>query len=370
MTISPPSDPHESVAWSQRVNWLLVLGCTLIGAALIILALGLERYHEWQGVSLSAMVNIGVAFLLVALLYFVQRRLLVRVSDAAAVAASAVVDSRIEERTRGLGVRLDQLGERMDELATSRGQRQDESVANLEVPTYWTVATALAAANKLGAIAHGVVTVQGSRDYRELGLTFSYGTDDGDGRFGIPRHDTLKIEGQVYADQRARGTRYVIEAEWDAGETADVVGFRLRETLEHRGRWNSDDTLDWPAALRNLQLALDWAIRSRRRDGAPGLLRGALMELVTPDWAITDAGIECPSKEFVLGESEFPERYSMQARHQRETAPWRPEPPDWVDGDLWDELIRRGRQRLPVLKGPIAIMPTWIPITEPPSPHA
>ena len=367
--MSPPRERSSKPA--KRVNWRWVIGCGIAGALLIAAAFALEHFCDWQGVSLETMVSIGAAVLLAGVLFFLERRFLTEVGDVATTAARVAADARIDERTQEVSSRLDQLDERTNELREERERRQDESVRGLDVPTAQSVANALAEANRIGAIADGHVTVQASRDLTEFGLEFSWGADAGDGRFGIPARAILMVRGRVYADERSGGSRPVIEAEWRTDESTEQVGLRIREQLERRGRWLSDSTLDWPMALRNLKKSLDLAIRSRRRDGSPGLIQGALFELVGDDWAITDAGLECPSHDgYVFRESEFPERYSMRTMREKKTEPWRPEPPVWVDAALWDELLERGRWHLPIYRGPMRGTPSWVPLRGGPTPGA
>ena len=342
-----------------------MIGCGIVGALLIISAFALQHFWKWEGVSLETLVSVGAAVLLAGVLFFLERRFLTEVCDVATTAAKVAADARIDEHTRDVAARLDELDERMSALLGERERRQDESVRGLDVPTAESVANALAEANRLGAIKFGHVTVQASRDLYELGLEFSWGADAGDGRSGIPARKVLMVTGHVYSDERSRSPNPAILLEWQLNEPTEQVGLRLREQLENRGRWQSDGTLDWPSALRNLQKSLDLAIRSRRRDGSDGLLHGALFELVGDDWAITDAGLECPSQDgYIFSESEFPERYAMRNMHQVE--PWAPEPPPWVEPALWDELVRRGGRHFPIDRGPMRGPPSWIPLKEGP----
>lgn len=364
---SEPSEPPAKRT-KERVNLPWVLGSWTTGVFLVVAAFAMEHFYRWVGVSLDTMVSIGSALFLAGVLFFLQRRFVVEVQDVVIRAAASAADARIDERVRGVDARLDELDERMDQAIGARSVRQDTAVRSMDVPTFESVANALASANKLGALAYDHVTVQASRDMNELGLDFSWGVDLGDGRFGHSRRIALAVRARVYADERSRESRPVIETAWDPSDFAEQVGLRLREQLEQRGRWRGDGTLDWPMALSNLQRSLDVAIRSRRRDGDRATIEGALFELVGEDWAITDVGLECPSHGFVLHESEFPERNVAALRRMRggEADQWHPAAPDWVDAALWDELVRRGRNRFPIQRGPLAMAPTWIGLKEGP----
>ena len=235
----------------------------------------------------------------------------------------------------------------------------------LDVPTYGSVATALAEANKLGAIADGSIRVQGSRERGELALDFSWTRQTADGRFSQPERTELKVSAYIYADERSRGGRPMIATIWGPNDSADRVGLRVRGQLEQRGRWKSDGTLDWPMALEKLQGSLDIAIRSRRRDASGPAFHGALIERVGNEWALTDAGIECPAHGFILAHSEFPDL--MYPRSQQDPPPpVNPPRPEWVDPTLWQELLAEGRRFFPRREGPYLGVPTWFPAQEGP----
>lgn len=278
--------------------WSWVLGASLVGAAF-----ATEGWLGWVGVSTETMVSIGSIFLLAGAIFLLERHFVVRVSAAVERAAIHAVDERISAATHDTTVRLHELEERMAELIAEQSTQQDAAVRDLVDPTYEHVADALAVANATGAITFGHVTVQGSTDFNELGLEFSWMEDKGTGRFAVPPGARLRIKAEVYADEHVSGGKPYIEVEWTPAKTALDVGQELRDQLIARGRWNGDDTLRWQTALQNLQVALDLAIRSRRRESEFGLLQGALNQLVG-EWAVTEAGIECPARGFLFPESE------------------------------------------------------------------
>jgi len=189
----------------------------------------------------------------------------------------------------------------------------------------------------------------------------------GDGRFGEPQRKELKISAHVFADHRSRDPRPVVETTWEPEDGAAAVAIRLREQLERSGRWHGDGTLDWPMALSNLQRALDLAIRSRRRDNSGPISKGALMVLVDDAWMITDAGLECPGHGFILSASDFPDRAMAAYSHGAdEVAKFKPDPPDWVERDVWDDLVAQAWAFFPIRRGPYLAAPQWIPLEEGP----
>jgi len=333
--------------------------------ALIALALAFEHIYDWSGVSEETFVAIGSAFFLAGVLFFLERRFLRDVGEVARTAAA----QEVAEQTSGLRVGLDQLRARMDDDLRRRDVSHDEAVEAMAVPSYQTVANVLAAANRLGAISHGDVTVQASTDPDELGFTFSWRFDRGDGRHGFEPHRALVLAPRVYADIGSHEPTPYLDTEWHPDETAAEVGTRLIEMLQHRGRWRSAGTLDWAQTLQNLQRALDWAIRSRRRDeGADDLLDGALIELVNDEWAITESGVESPTRRFLLRGDAFPEkrRSSGRIRHQEDEGWQAPACPEGVDAVTWDRVIKRAKRAFPMYRGLATAVPPWSPLMEGP----
>ena len=357
---------RELEPFGRRLNWPWILGSELLGGVLIVIAFWLEGNYQWQGVSIATLVAVGSIMLLTGVGFLLERRFLREVSRAASESVSAAVDARVEAASRQIGLRLDQLEELMEERQQERRTEHDETIAALGEPSFESVATAMTTANRIGAIRNGHVTVQGSVDPDELGLTFSWGRDLGDGRFGLVGGDGLRIKAELFADifDRRGGGRPVIEVQWQPDDTADAVGMRIREQLEHRGRWTSEGTLRWGVALANLQRALDLAVRSRRRDQGALWLKGALSEYVDDLWMITDAGIECPSRDYIFFGDDFPERPMRPQRPDEAT--WSPEAPPWADPVVWRRLVDRGRLRFPIRRGPLGTMPTWMPLTKTP----
>jgi len=93
------------------------------------------------------------------------------------------------------------------------------------------------------------------------------------------------------------------------------------------------------------------------------MAEGPLSELVDDDWVITEAGIECPARDFLYSEDNFPAHTQgpiggPEARARREA--WMPERPDWVDQATWRRLIERGKRSLPIQRGPYGMAPSWV----------
>jgi hypothetical protein len=355
------------------VNWRWILGCEIVGAGLIGLSFWLESRHRWQGVSENTLVSVGSALVLAGALFLVSRRFLRDVGDIASQAATTAADARIDASTQILQLRLDELSQRMTELLGRQDAVDDEAVRAMEVPSFDTVATALAVANRLGALKNGHVTVQGSHDPDELGLEFSWGRDMGDGRFAQAARYVLEVRTVLYDDFGRSGPKPWIVEEWGFGTTkeedepAEAVGLRLINQIRQRDRWKSPTTLDWPMALENLQRALELAVRSRHRPDGDDIVQGALKELVNDEWMITESGLECPSRGYLFAGDQFPEPDPPGPERRAERDAWLPVGPEWVDEVIWSRLVERGKRVFPIRRGPYRGMPSWVPCTESPA---
>src|SRR5437879_3564348 len=182
----------------ERVNYGWVISSGVIGAIFVAGAFVAQLWLGSSGAPVEALISVGTAVMLAAALYFLQRRFVVEVRQVATRTAEAVADALVTERVQEVNTKLDELRDRMNEVISERAQRQDTAVNAMEMPTFRTVARALAEANRLGALADGRVTVQGSSERDELGLEFSWGTQMGDQRDGQLGRDVLQIKAHAY----------------------------------------------------------------------------------------------------------------------------------------------------------------------------
>jgi hypothetical protein len=319
-----------------------------LGLLFIAGAFWLEREFDWNGVSLEVLVNVGTTLLLASLLFFLQRRFVSQITKATERAASVVVDSRIEERLGPVGVRLEELSSRMDDLIAQRDQSQDQAMQELDRPTYSSVATAIAMAQRINAISQGKVTVQASDDPLGYRAEFSWLQDSGDGRFGNAPRDVLAIS--IMAPSKTQGRKATTN--WGATDTAEFVGVRLISDLGSGDFTNNN----WVKALANLQKALEVAVHSRRGDDNTLRIQGQLRELVGEKWAITSAGVESLDHDFKCDRLD-----SLGIDEQAH-----PPKPDWVEEPLWRELLRRGSEYFPNHVGPYLQAPRFVPLTRGP----
>lgn len=350
----------------QEVNWLWVLSCIGFGIFLIIVSCLL---FSWQSVVLGITTSGGVAFLLAAALFFIERRFIKDISiatDTRLAKQDERINVRLSEHDEQVAVRLDQLSARMDDILKEREQNQEKIIQALDIPTYKTVANALAEAWLYEAIAFGYVTVQTSSNLDGISLKFSYVHDNGDVRHNVIAKNILKIEVPPNFKKSSGGVTPVVEVEWKMDDSAEKVGIELRKKLESRGLLGNSVTFDWSMALENLQRSLGIAIRSRCGYGKPGeTIQGALFEFITKEWAITDKGLECPSKDYLLEEKEFPIKIENSVGtivNMIKLEELKQAKPEFVETALWYELLLRANEYFPIKKGSFSKVPRFIPL--------
>lgn len=340
----------------ERIRWGWILLCELCGVVLIGSAFALEAVWNWTGVALSTLVDLGATFALGGVLFFFERRFTARVIQAS-TRAVADVRNEVQAQTEALQGRIDGLQASLEDRLRRRAAQQDEAVAALDQVSFEHITAALEEANRLGALADGSLTVQAAADPDGLALEFRWGVRPQNARV----EPALEISARIEPDMDSPGPRPIIEVEWLPYESPAQVGERLVEQLQQAGDWQGPETLDWGAAMRNFRRSLETAIRSRRRDPGAWALHGPLYELVGDEWAITEAGLECPPRDYFLPEDQFPEgelggRSRLSVRND-----WRPPCPGWCDEATWDRVLHRGEGRFPRPRRPALYPPDWLP---------
>ena len=313
-----------------QVGW--ILACETAGAAVIGLAFALEKWWQWTGVAPSTLVNVGTGLLLAGLLFLLERRFTARTE-----AAVEAVDQRIAQRTRKLETRLDDLQRRTDERIRQQGTRDDAAIDALDHVSFPAVTRALERVNRMHALATSVARVQASADPAGVRLSFAWGRRT---------PDEARPALMVTADLSSRrgGARRSPQLQWLPAQTAEEIGARLVDMLSHEDARATDQKLDWPLAISNLQRTLRVAVDSKRRAPDAWHLRGLLVELVGDDWAITQQGLEGPDHGYILRSTSFPKHLDGAGRPS-DLGNWTaPHHPAWTSPAEWEYLIGRGHE--------------------------
>lgn len=234
----------------------------------------------------------------------------------------------------------DRLQSKLDELDKAEAQDEDRIIAALgKEISFITVASAMAVANELRALAQGEVTIRASLEPR-IDIAFSWHEHIGDARFSEPGGTFLMVKAHV--DPDPGGLIPAIQTTWKPGDTPETVIGRIKSQLINRDRWKGPKTIDWGQIFRDLRTAIQLAVAYKRHDqDVPWRLHGALFEIHGKDWAITEAGVEYrPTGAIVLAEHEFPDDRTRMT--STDLNGWSPTPPEGADAAEWQHLLWRG----------------------------
>lgn len=352
-------------AQEERVRWGWVLLCFVVGLLLTVARFVLEDRWGWTGAAPSTMTNVGTAFLLAAVLFFLERRFVKTVRRAAGQAAGAAVSGVAEElrqTTQDLRTSIDELQAQAAGRAAAAAAAQDEKVARLDDDiSFDTLTQALSEAYGMNALAWKSVTVLGGRSLSAPRFAVSWLRYDDDD--GFETGDALVFELEVTRNpEPGRPGRPVVRRQWAPGHPAEDFGAGLIQEMQRHGFGPEARTVDLGALMANLRSALADALAARRDDS---WFSGRLMEYADP-WAVTSVGLEHRERGVVLLADEFPSTWGSLSADRRNRPP-KPAPPDWADSSEfgrvygWAEahfppsptaaLYSRGSGPRPVLPG-------------------
>ena len=162
----------------RRLAFGPMLLCTLLGIAVLMVAIRGQAWWGWQGVWPSILTNVGTALLVAAVLFLFERRFtgrVIRANRQAVQEAAAEVEENLQHRTDQLAARIDDLQDQIDERMRARADAQDAVITSLDIPTYATVTAALTEANRLHAFAGDAANVQTSTDPDGIRFAFQWG---------------------------------------------------------------------------------------------------------------------------------------------------------------------------------------------------
>jgi hypothetical protein len=348
----------------DQANWPWIVGTGSVGGVLLAGAFLLQHFWRWQGVTLNVLVNVGTAVFLAGGLFLVQRRFIVRVETA----ANAAITQAFEEESRELNVRIDELQTRMGERLQEQQDKQTSIVSDLETPTYFTVARALAEVYRVGGLPYGSsgLSVQGTTTPGEVRLTFSWVTPN-PALTDSESNTQLLLVTLEFRTSKFNTYGPEIEYVWAEDETSVDFGGRLQSGLQ-QADVQLFKRFDWSVSLRNLQIAVDYSLRSRRLGEDVNVIRGRVIELVQPGWLMTTSGLESPERSYLFPGESFPERLSTVWRvwEAVKSAPWEPAAPDWLPETEWKRIIALAKWRYPLDTGPFKRAPRFKPLSEGP----
>lgn len=321
---------------SIRKGWIVtsfVLGATAVSAAIFT-----EAVWQWQGIWPSVLLELGAATGLAGILFLLER-LFVRET----VERTRQVVSRVEERTLALEdqvsnqeTRLDELAAAADDVAERRYKSQDEVLEAVRTKlTFDTVANALETAGATGGL-HPLFRVRASDNV--AGLRMSLRRVSLEPPLGESRR-ALMASFRTLSDDPAPG-----QLVWNEDVPSPEFADHLREQVERANV--APGRFDAQVAFNELADSIELVVRSRRGD-LPRLA-GKLIERLTQDIVLTDAGVESLSAGVLVRADDFPPQASSKERQMREPEFQPPPPPTGVAPEEWHGIIEVARWTYPL----------------------
>lgn len=268
---------------SSGARWTIGILVLVLGVLLIVVGAQLE-----SGFWSSLLLELGVTALVVLPLLWLERVLERRVElseektrehvDAVAVEI-ADVSGRLEDTRRSLADVRQQLEDRLRAAADADFELVERAKANL---SFDAVASLLDRAAQLGAVSQDGVRVALPGRWERLRFNTSIAIPpegDGDREPVI----LMRLEG-------ANGDDLGIRVSWTPSEPADEALLALAEAWKRDGTYPGNAALDAEQIFDRLLLTLEIAIRSRQAGGDDQL--DPVIELISPNWALTDFGLE------------------------------------------------------------------------------
>lgn len=323
----------------QKVRWGRIMLITLVGALFVAAPFYLagrdSTYGTVHTVMSGTLTNVGTSIVLVAIVFFLERGFVKRVTSAAAQSTARVV----EERTAELRTANEELATQLADLRTEF-HRVAESESHEQMAPLRTVATdvsfdsialALETANDFGALSGGVVTVplKVPVDQPEL-VTFDWRYHELRGPDGLRNEEYVPAIAVSYHATRNPGRGLgtpVVEVLWMPNETPSQILLKLRKEMIRLGFGPEAKGVD-PDVLEHVGRALNDAVAGRTdRDGA--WVRGQLSVWLADGWAVTDEGLI--SRDYgIIPSADFPKTHGV-----RRQAPFEPPAPDGVSEAFW-----------------------------------
>lgn len=321
-----------------RKRWIVF--SFVLGAAVIATGVFTEAAWGWSGIWPSVFLEVGAGIALAGFLFLLERLFVRETVQRAAEAAEQRIEERVqplEEEVARQRTRLDELGGRADRVAAERDSEVNEVIAAVERDvTFDTVAAALGAGIGSGGL-HSSYRVRCEESFDALRVEFDVAfteSESGD------RQQLLFARLTDFAGD-AVPQRVPWEPGTDAARFTDSIRHQLEVVNLPRYRFDPE------VAFRNLIDGIDLAVRSRRGDG-PRMV-GRLIERMTTDIVLSDAGLESLRDGLIMGAHEFPQQaYSKaaDARPQPEVRP--PRAPPGINDDDWAAIVEVARRTFPL----------------------
>jgi uncharacterized coiled-coil protein SlyX len=267
------------------------------------------------------------------------------------VQARSAVES-VEQRADELETRLDEQQATLDDLTgravqqLSEAHRRDDAILEaLEHPNFSAVQSALRMVAASNAISR-VYQARCTPAFGGLRLRLDHATFEAPGP-RAPGEDVIVVR----VSGRSLDVAVDITDVWKPEEDLVAVLGRVHTELERRNVDASETTFDGSYALRAWRHGVSTALHALRGT-LPRRLGGPLIEQLTDDLVITEAGIESLLLGVIAPVGMFARELLPGRSPTRQAAV--PRAPAGVDTETWHEALRVAEELLPVARGPRA----------------
>lgn len=348
------------MAVRHRVRWLYVIIISLVGLAFIGAPFYLARkvdqdFGADHTLISSTFTNVGTSIVLVAIVFFLERALLQRVSDTAAETTARVVDERTTDLTnanRALATELADLRAEFEGAAAADTAARTAPLRTVKADvSFDSIAEALETANSYGALEYGTATVplKTPSDAPEL-VTFDWRYRPVRDRNGYPSDTHVSPEMVViYNATRnpdAGSGIPVVEVVWDPNQGPTELLMALRAEMVKRNFGQEAKLVD-PDLFEYLAKALADAVAGRMAEDSAWVV-GALDEWLADGWAITDAGL-VSRDHGTINQSEFPKAEIRGGAgwsvFNQKLPEFEPPAPDGVSEEFWRYAVGRAAHK-------------------------
>jgi hypothetical protein len=279
-------DRHDPAG--SRTYWLgvpAVIGLLVIAVGWAVQGNTIDIHGAAHTFLPGLLANIGTALLLGVFFLLIQRSLSAQIRQVDATTQS------VEQQVRDVRQEVADTVSRLDDLT---GETAELLQATRDTDT--AIADAVEQTASFDAVA------QLLRRGRELGAISSYGP-----RVAMPHGERLRFR-QVYEDgdesrpmiwvaqESPSGVDREIRAIWSAGEGFPAVMVGLAEEMKKRNAYPGDSVFDSTGLLRRLIETVSLGIGSREHARGDMQNLGPIIEIINPEWALTEDGLEHLSK--------------------------------------------------------------------------
>jgi hypothetical protein len=327
----------------ERPHWGRIIITTVAGFLILWATFWLTPADGRSGLWQSIGVEAGAATLLLAAVFFVERNLMVRVRRAVVPLVSQVENLTSEVRS---------LRDLVDQRREQQRQEHAAVVADLGIPTYSSVKSALERAANLDVLHGSTLTVQAAPGRLGKQISFSYST-------------SYATRGPAAGQSALLVSFANSKVDWKPNMDIGEVANRLNDELRRNRVPAAEREIDWNHVFSEVSRTCTVAFEP---EASGWHLTGELHELAG-EWAVTSAGLEHHQHRMIIPVDEFPARSltdsGIGSASQHSNSAWKDwtyPKPGWADPAEWEYVVPLAKATLPPI--PSIFRPSQRPTPE------